>query len=639
MRPLILGNGRILICQDEKGTIRDIYFPYVGLENHGNFIKAGIYDLDKHIFSWFEDWNIDQRYKSNSKEHFLKEWSSGEDRQQTPAHVISNIGETIFNNAELDIQVKVWDAVHPSIQYFYRIFEVENLSSSPRNLRLFSNQNYMITENKIGETAFIDKDVLTHYKRDRYFLHGSHPEFDEFATGTAGWKGLEGTWRDMEEDGALSGNIVAQGSVDSTLGWTILQLQDQPRRIHLWIAIGKSYANVTQIHKKIKEAGSVNIFHQVFSFWQSFIERISLMPECKNICMLPEDVKRVFYRSLLATVAHMDLNGSVIASCDSDIKQFGADFYTYCWPRDAAWACLALDRIRYHHLSFEVYGFLSKIITDRGCFFHKYTPAGNFGSTWHPIPMIQIDETGLPLYALYQNWLISKDIWTAGRYFSSLVSPAADYLVNSLDTKSGLPVPSYDLWEERKGVHTYSACSVYAGLYGASQIAMALGNDDKQEQWEEASEKVRISIPDLYDDKLGRFKRSISDSTLDASLFSVWYMRILAPNDARVVNTMQAIEKALIRPSGGIARYTDDYYQGYMNSWIICTLWLAQWHIAIGNLARALELIHWCAGHSRSTGLMPEQINDDGTPRSVLPLMWSHCAFVLAVMDYLEAVK
>ena len=639
MRPLIFGNGRILICQDEKGTIRDIYFPYVGLENHGNFIRAGIYDLDNRVCSWFEKWNIDQRYKSNFKEHFLKEWSSDENRQEKIVHAISNIGETIFNNAELDIRVTVWDAVHPSIRYFYRVFEVENLSSSPRNLRLFSNQNYMIMENKIGETAVIDRDVLIHYKRDRYFLHGSRPEFDEFATGTAEWKGLEGTWRDMEEDGALSGNVVAQGSVDSTLGWTLLQLQpDRPRRIHLWIAIGKSYANVNRIHKRIKDAGRSNVYHQAFNFWQSFIERVSLIPECKKIHQLPEDVKRIFYRSLLATVAHMDMNGSMIASCDSDIKQFGADLYTYCWPRDAAWACLALDRTRYHHLSSEVYGFLSKIITDRGCFFHKYTPAGDFGSTWHPVPMIQIDETGLPLYALYQNWLISKDVWTTGRYFSSLVSPAANYLVRSLDLKTGLPVPSYDLWEERKGVHTYSACSVYAGLNGASQLARVLGNDDEQERWAEASEIVRKAIPDLYDNELGRFKRSTSDSTLDASLFSIWYMGILPPDDARVVGTMRAIEKELSRPSGGIARYANDCYQGYMNSWIICTLWLAQWHIAIGNLASAMELIHWCANHSHRTGLMPEQISDDGTPRSVLPLMWSHCAFVLAIMDYLDAV-
>ncbi len=70
IRPLIFGNGRILICEDEKGTIRDVYFPYVGLENHGNSIKTGICDLDSLYCSWLENWKITQRYKSKFEEDF-----------------------------------------------------------------------------------------------------------------------------------------------------------------------------------------------------------------------------------------------------------------------------------------------------------------------------------------------------------------------------------------------------------------------------------------------------------------------------------------------------------------------------------------------------------------------------------------
>lgn len=55
----------------------------------------------------------------------------------------------------LDIRVLIFDAVHPSIPFLYRTIKIENLSSSTRNVRLFSNQNYMIMENKIGETSVI----------------------------------------------------------------------------------------------------------------------------------------------------------------------------------------------------------------------------------------------------------------------------------------------------------------------------------------------------------------------------------------------------------------------------------------------------------------------------------------------------
>jgi len=287
--------------------------------------------------------------------------------------------------------------------------------------------------------------------------------------------------------------------------------------VHSWVVLGKSYRSVIGKHKKIKEDQKGEVFRLSFNFWNSFNERVTTLPSCQAIYQLPNEVTEAFYRSLMVTVAHMDLNGSVIASCDSEIKQFGADLYTYCWPRDAAWACIALDRAKYHHLSAEVFDFLSRAITSRGCFLHKYTPAGDFGSTWHPVPMIQIDETALVLYALYHNWLVSRDVWITGRYFSTLVTPAAEYLTRSIDKKTGLSRSSFDLWEERKGVHTYSACAVYAGLSGASRLARILGNYDKCERWDLAAKTIKDALPELYDANAGRFRRSVDDPTLDAS--------------------------------------------------------------------------------------------------------------------------
>lgn len=632
---MIFGNGRILICEDEKGNIRDIYFPYVGLENHGNSIKAGICDLDSLYCSWLENWKILQKYKSRFEEDFCVKFLGSSEK------TISNIGESIFGNPKLGLILIVLEAVHPSTNIFYRTFEVKNISRVVKHLRLFSNQNYKILENKIGETAVIDNQILIHYKRDRYFLHGSDPVFDQYAVGAAEWKGLEGTWRDMENDANLSGNPVAHGSVDSTLGWTLPELKPgESAKVHFWVVLGKKYSSVLKIHKRVKAAKRNALFNQNFNFWNSFSEKVSVLPELSRLSQMPDRAVICFYRSLLTVVAHMDISGSVIASCDSDIKQFGADLYTYCWPRDAAWVCLALDRARYHHLSTEIFEFFSKTITMRGNFLHKYTPAGDFGSTWHPVPMVQVDETGLPLYALYNNWEIAKSVWTTGRYYRSLVIPAASYLTKALDIETGLPISSFDLWEERNGIHTYSACTVYAGLKGASELALSIGDYDKAILWKEAANRIKQAILDkLYDPKLKRFRRSLNDPTLDSSLFAVWYFGLLPPDDPKVVRTMEAIESELMRPSGGIARYFGDHYYGYMNSWPICTLWLSQWHSARGNLNRALELIDWCAVHTHASGLMPEQIDDEGQFLSVLPLAWSHSAYVLAVLEYLQALE
>jgi len=633
----------MLICEDQRGIIRDIYYPYVGLENHCNLVRAGIYDLQTSEFSWLDGWQIEQRYQSHFDGHFFDRLNISSGKSDAPAakslfQFASNIGETEFRNPRLGLKVVMREAVHPSLNYFYRVFEIENLSEISRDLRLFSSHNYSILENKMAETGVVDGDILIHYKRDRYILHGSCPRFDQYAVGIAEWKGLQGTWKDLEEDGKLSGNMVSHGSIDSTLAWTVSGLAPGHfARIYFWMAIGKNYRMVKKRHRRIKEQMPSQVFRESFNFWKSFIERLTVLPEFRHSSRLPGRVWEIFLRSLLATVAHMDVGGSVIASCDSDIKQFGADLYTYCWPRDAAWACLALDKARYHHLSIQVFEFLSKAVTSKGCLLHKYTPAGDFGSTWHPFPMIQIDETGLPLYALYHNWQVSRDIWTLGRYYSSLVLPAADYLARSVDEETGLPHSSFDLWEEQRGEHLYSACTVYAGLKGASEIAEVLGDFDRREQWSQAKEMVGRSIEGFYNNRLGRFQRSRSDPGLDASMFAVWYFGILPPDHPQVQGTMAAVEKELMRPSGGIARYVNDSYQGFMNAWIICTLWLAKWHIALENFDRALSLIDWCAKQAHPAGLLPEQVADDSSSRSVLPLMWSHAAFVLAVLEYLQA--
>ncbi len=128
----------------------------------------------------------------------------------------------------------------------------------------------------------------------------------------------------MESDASLSGNPVAHGSVDSTLGWTLPELKPggEATRVHFWVAIGKNYCGVLKVHRRVKNTGSY-LFHHNFNFWNSFTERISVLSEYSRMPQLPEEVIKCFYRSLLASVAHMDITGSVIASCDSDIKQFG----------------------------------------------------------------------------------------------------------------------------------------------------------------------------------------------------------------------------------------------------------------------------------------------------------------------------
>ncbi len=646
MRPLIYGNGSLLVCVDEQGVVRDFYYPYAGMENHGGYIRLGLFDVGEGKFAWLEDWEKTQGYSRPAG-------TVADGR-------ISMIGESVFSDPAFGATVTVEEMVHHEKDVFLRTFTVRNTSDMPRQFRLFSAQNYHILENNYANTAVRDGQMMNHYKRDRFIIQSSKPVFDQFSAGIAGWGDRLGTWKDAE-DGWLESNTVAHGTVDSAIGWTLSELPPcSTAKVNFWACVGRNFRHAKELHDWIQAQDIDMVYASGDHYWNSFCIRArsrgSLArdrasgplvkasgPLVKALSplveALPVDMQEAFTRSLLAVVAHVDLGGSIIASCDSQIKQQGADYYTYCWPRDAAWVAIALDRAGYGDLCRNTFQFLARVIDHKGFFRHKYTPAGDLGSTWHPLPMIQIDETGLPLYAMYRHWLENRNIMAISCLYEPFIRPAADFLVRFIDRDTGLPKPSFDLWEERKGVYTYSCACVCAGLAGASAMADLIGDLPSSLAWGEAARALKDRmIEKLYDPKLGRFLRGVGDETVDASLFAPAYFDIVPSDSDMARGTMRAVEETLIRPNGGVARYAGDRYQGDMNSWPLCTLWLAQWHIRAGALDRALPLLRWPVAHAASGGLMPEQVDDRGGPVSVLPLAWSHSTFMLAVIEYLDAL-
>jgi len=138
---------------------------------------------------------------------------------------------------------------------------------------------------------------------------------------------------------------------------------------------------------------------------------------------------------------------------------------------------------------------------------------------------------------------------------------------------------------------------------------------------------------------------------MDASLSGLWLFGLFAPDDERVVATMEALRDRLWVKTdvGGVARYENDAYHRVGddvdrvpgNPWFICTLWLARWIIATArtgdDLQTALDMLRWTANHALPSGVMAEQVHPyTNAPLSVSPLTWSHATLVAAVQEYLE---
>ena len=368
---------------------------------------------------------------------------------------------------------------------------------------------------------------------------------------------------------------------------------------------------------------------------------------------------------------HSDNNGGIMAAADADIMMFNKDTYTYVWPRDGAFVSLALDKAGFMEVSRRFFEFCCRIQQPDGYMLHKYNPDGSYGSSWHPwfrdgeaqLP-IQEDETALVLYALWHHFEREKDFEFLQKMYEELVKKAAQFLCDFREPETGLPLQSYDPWEEHKGVFTYTTACTIAGLHAAARICHILGHYTHSERYQTAADEMKQALLfHLYDEKLGRFLKKIKrkngqttekDSTPDASMAVIWKLDVLSPEDPRSISTMQQLEEALtVRTAiGGLARYPGDLYHSVTepredipgNPWIITTLWDAQWYIrraqTITDLEKARAMLDWVVRSASPAGVLAEQLNPlTGEPLSVAPLTWSHATFVETVLDFVEKEK
>lgn len=645
MRDIPVGNGSLLVTFDDKYQIRDVYFPHVGQENHteGFPFRFGVWADGE--FSWIyeNDWTRELRY--------------------LPETLVTDVRLT---NETLGIEIVCNDTVANQENIFLRRVRVRNLQNSKRDIRVFLHHDFRIYENKIGDTAFYDPESfsLIHYKKHRYFLINTEPHFDVFSTGRKAFREQEGTWRDAE-DGDLRGGAITEGSVDSTIG---LHLSLEPRNskdFFYWIAAGYSHEQVKRLNEHVLERRPQKYFDYNENYWRVWVNKNDT-----DFADLSPEIIEFYKRSLLVVHTQIDSDGAILAANDSDVTERATDHYSYLWTRDGAFVANALDRAGFVHLARKFYGLCAKIVHENGYFLQKYNADGTVASGWHAawdvfgkkqLVPIQEDETALVIWALWEHYDEYRDIEFVHNLYRKLIVRCADFMVAFRHEETKLPAPSWNLWEDRRGIHTFTCATVVGGLRAAANFARLFAENERAEIYETAaSEIIEAMETYLYSRELGRFLRALqfhgddyyeADTAIDASLFGVFYFGCFAPEDKMVVGTMRAIEEKLWINSaiGGVARFESDDYMRVSNdapgnAWFICTLWLADYRISVAkekeDLKGALEILEWTVARALPSGILAEQVNPlTGEGVSVSPLTWSHSTFVATVSNYLKKLS
>jgi len=650
-RDLPIGNGSFLINFDHNYHIRDIYYPNVGGIEHtlGHPSRLGIW-TEGH-FSWVNsrEWERSLRYRDGS--------------------LVTQVTAT---NQRLGILLTINDAVDYRESIYLRKIAIKDLSNRSHQIRLFLSHDLHLSESKVGDTAYYDprtKSVI-HYKRNQYFLINClHPEdsgIDDYAVGIQDFHGSEGTWRDAE-DGKLSKDAVADGSVDSTIGIYLNVPANDEAVTYFWMIAGKSYDEVSALNRLVITRTPEHFISRTDNYWKSWILKGWIN---SVIGKLPESITELYKKSLLILRTQIDNGGAITAGNDLDTAEMGMDKYSYLWPRDGAMIACALDIAGYPEITERFFRFCANVITSDGYALHKYHPDGTVGSTWHPwvskgqvqLP-IQEDGTALIVWSFWHHFQKYQDMELLGELYEPLVEGPGNFMLRHRDDVTGLPKPSYDLWEERYGVHTYTTATVCAGLMAAADLAVLLGEYKKATEFRQASETMKKAMDKyLYSNEYGRFVRTVYpesggykiDPIPDSSLYATFAFNIYDAQDPRVKRTMDAIRDDLTvkTPIGGIARYKSDYLHRVSddfnnvpgNPWFICTLWMAQYLIAksetISELNKALPLLEWVSEHAFESGVLPEQLHPNtGHPLSISPLSWSHGEFILTVHKFLDKLE
>jgi GH15 family glucan-1,4-alpha-glucosidase len=367
----------------------------------------------------------------------------------------------------------------------------------------------------------------------------------------------------------------------------------------------------------------------------------------------------VVRRSLLVLhlLTHVDTGGIVAAPTTSLPEDFGGERnwdYRYCWLRDAALtlssliAAGATDEARFWRD-----WLLRAVAGDPADLQIMYTVDGS-----RRLPELTLDE--LPGYAGSRPVRIgnaavdqkqgdvlgevmialeearessighSDDAWALQRVL-------VNHLVKTWDERDN------GLWEIRGPVQhfTHSRVMVWAAFDRAVRAVERHGLPGDVDTWREMRDRVRDEVlTEGFDRDRNTFTQHYGTQEVDASLLMLPLVGFIEADDPRMLGTIDAIERDLMR-EGLLMRYRTqtgiDGLHGEEHPFLACSFWLVSAYAMAGRTHDAHALFDRLVGLANDVGLLAEEYDPRGH-RMVgnFPQAFSHLSLVQAALRLRE---
>ena len=206
--------------------------------------------------------------------------------------------------------------------------------------------------------------------------------------------------------------------------------------------------------------------------------------------------------------------------------------------------------------------------------------------------------------------------------------------------------PDEGIWEVRgpRRHFTYSKVMCWVALDRAVKAVEQFGVEGPLDHWKALRARIHDDVcRHGYDAGKGAFTQSYGAPELDASLLLIPHTGFLPADDPRMLGTVRAIERELMK-DGLVYRYrterADDGLPAGEGAFLACSFWLADNYLLQGRSRAARALFERLLGLANDVGLLAEEY--DPIARRQLgnfPQAFSHVALINTAFNLSERLK
>lgn len=634
----IIGNDNIVASFSKKGELLRFFYPNIDYRQFIDFMLTGVKVNDSNIIYLNND--INNTYKQYYTES-------------------TNILNTEIYNSYFKLKIMQTDFIPIKKNVLIKRYEIENKNTIDLNTSFIIYSKLLSDMN--NQTSGLYKDnSLRQYMHDYTYSVFSDTDVSSYQ--------INSTDSNIET-GMIGGKDYVGMSPDSSIQYNLDVIKPGEKKIlNIFVYVKensqKNYIEALDEEiEKIKKYDVKKEISLVKKYWHNYVEEHSSI-NIEKLANIP-NLKKIYERTiLLFPLLINSKTGGISAGVEIDENKTKCGRYSYCWPRDAIFMTNAMDALNMVKESEKFYNnFCKNTQSKNGMWEQRFYTDGVLAPCWG----YQIDETASVIYGVYNHYLNTRN----ESFLKSnlkMCENATDFLIKYLEEQLEIVIPSedvvkneildekskehelkeeklkpsYDLWEENEGIHTYSLSAIYSSFEIMQKVHVILlplyeKNRLKQEKMRKKNlflENVMTKLKDYilkncYNEELKTFVRNTKDKKMDISLLGlVTPFNILSPADRKMKNTVERINLTIRTYTGGYLRYEGDNYVGG-NPWVIANLWMAEYHIKDKNYEKAKECLEFVAKTCNEHGFLGEQIdNKTMKPAWVIGLGWSHAMFI-----------